>query len=684
VAQVSSVRREYALKKRLPLRDARAVTRSDGIGQRINEALALHKQGNLALAEILYRDVLRAMPSNAQALGMLGLIEAAKRNSPAAIDLLRRSLEGNPYNPATHFNLGLLYQEQQRHEDALRCFDCALALAPAAAQAMNARGLALKNLGRWNEAVASYDQALHVVPGYFEALNNKGVALGCLNRHEEAIACFLEALRLRPDSAEVHNNLGYALHKSGRYGQALASYSRALELKPDYHDALNSKGMALHQLGRFDEAIELYKSALSVDPASVEATMNMGVSLYESRRHDEAYACFRRALEIQPDNLDVRLNMGNVLFELNRVEEALASYRQVIDARPGDQDVLMNTGNALRDVHRFDEAMHYYDRALALDPSCADVHWNMALCLLVMGNLQRGWEEYEWRTKLPALYDVARYFEAPLWLGVEPLNGKTILIHAEQGLGDTIQFCRYAHSLSGLGARVVLEIQRPLAGVLEHLEEVDCLVVRGEPLPGYDFHCPLLSLPYAFRTLLDTIPARAPYLHPDPALVARWRSKVQEKPGPNIGLVWSGNASHKADHRRSMPLATLINGLADGARYWSLQKDLSREDQALIGQNEQLQCFEENDFVHTAAQISLMDAVVSVDTAVAHLAAALGKPTLILLAHTADWRWLWPRQDSPWYPGVTLIRQQSPGDWRPVLHQLAGKLAELVRARSAR
>jgi hypothetical protein len=343
----------------------------------------------------------------------------------------------------------------------------------------------------------------------------------------------------------------------------------------------------------------------------------------------------------------------------------------------------MNMANALRDLQRHSEAMRYYEQALAFDASNADVHWNQSLCLLAMGDLERGWEEYEWRRKVKRLYDADRQFEAPLWLGREPLQGKTILLHAEQGLGDTIQFCRYASELAAMGARVVLEVQAPLVGVLAGLRGVDQLLARGSQAGPYDYHCPLLSLPFALQTRLDTIPAAVPYLRPDPQLAHKWqqdmrdRQDTQNAPGLQVGIAWSGNTAYSNNHRRSISLETLLAAMPQGANCWSLQKELSEEDQALIGRTGRVRCFAQNDFVHTAAQISSMDVVISVDTSIAHLAAALGKPTWILLSSTPDWRWMSGRTSSPWYPNVTLWRQSSPGDWPPVLEQLSDALRRL-------
>jgi len=647
--------------------------------RKFDEALALHRQGQLQAAELLYREVLRDDSAHAQAMAMLGLIEASKGRSAAAADLLRQSLQLRADNAAAHFNLGLILQEQSDLDEALACFDRALALSPAAAPVWNARGVALKNLGRHEDAVASYEKALALVPQFFDALHNKGVALRHLGRHGDAAVTFALALQLRPDSVPALNNMAYALHREGRDAEALAAVSRALALDAENAAALNTRGMVLHALGRFSEAEADCRRALALDPASAEVAMNLGVALYELKRFEEAHAAQQHALALQPESIDVRLNLGNVLLELDRPEEALENLRLVIDGRPGDQDVLMNMGNALRDLHRFDEALPYYRRALNLDEGCADVHWNMALCLLTMGEFEAGWREYEWRRRIPAMHDV-RTFPSPEWHGNELIAGKTILVHAEQGLGDTLQFCRYAGELAARGARVVLEVQRPLVPLLRTLDGAHAVVARGEPLPPHDFHIPMLSLPHAFGTNTDSIPAGIPYLHADPALVEQWRPVVDAVAGPRIGIAWSGNAAFPNDHRRSMPLATLLAGLPAHIQCWCLQKDMTEADQQLMGESGRVRRFEANDFVNTAAQIMQMDAVVSVCTSIAHLAGALGKPVLLLLGNTADWRWVWPRTDSPWYPNAALFRQDSPGDWASALRRLVPHLEQLTAA----
>lgn len=488
---------------------------------------------------------------------------------------------------------------------------------------------------------------------------------------------YREVLRVAPAHAQALFHLGVLYQQGGRIAEALDAFERAAAAGATDPRLFERRGVALHQLGRYDEAIVQYQRALMLDPRAAETEMNFGVALYELRRFEEARARHERALALQPGNVDVQVNLANALLELGEHERALELYRQVAALRPRDPDVQMNLGNVLREMRRFEEALPCYERALALAPANADVHWNHALALLAMGDLVRGGREYEWRLRMPALADTNRQFAAPRWSGKEALAGRTVLLHAEQGLGDTLQFCRYAVVLRDAGAKVLLEVQKPLLPLLRGQPGLGEVIARGTDAGAYDFHCPLMSLPCACRTELGTVPAPVPYVRPDGALVQRWRGEVHALPAPRIGLAWSGNPQHPNDYRRSIPLATLLAALPAGASYWSLQKDLSPEDERLLAADGRIRRFGENAFEHTAAQIASLDAVVCVDTSIGHLAGAMGARTFLLLAHTADWRWPGDGEATPWYPRHTLLRQDRPGDWAPVLHRLAGAITSL-------
>ncbi|MDB5873156.1 MAG: FlbA protein-like protein [Ramlibacter sp.] len=557
--------------------------------------------------------------------------------------LLRQLLAAQPRQAQALAMLGALHQERGNWDEALACFDRALAVQPGMPALLNVRGLALKNLGRMEEALASYEAALALKPDFVEAINNRAVALKHLGRLEEAVTGYRQALALKPDSPELHNNLGFALHGLGRYDEAAGAYRRVLE----------------------------------VGGESSEALMNLGVTLYEQYRFDEALKMLDRALALRPDDLDVQFNRANVLLELGRFDEAMNLYGQVRAQRPDDIELLMNIANALRDQHRFDEALATYGKALEQQPDDPGLRWNRSLCLLAKGDFAQGWAEYEWRWKAAKLGNKERRLDAPKWLGQEDLRGKTLLVHSEQGLGDSIQMSRYVRVLAGMGARVVMQVQGPVVALLQRVEGVAAVIAQGADPGPVDFHCPTLSLPLALGTLRDTIPSPLGSLSPDPALVKHWREKIGAGDALNVGLIWSGNPSYAGDHRRSFALPLFRAALPDGPRYWCLQKDIHATDEPWMDGDPPIARFDRAEFVHTAAQIAALDLVIGADTGITHLAAALGTPTWFVVPFTADFRWSADSGTTPWYPGARLFRQARAGDWEPVLAEVKAALQAL-------
>ncbi|MES3001648.1 MAG: tetratricopeptide repeat protein [Pseudomonadota bacterium] len=611
---------------------------------RLLEAQALLRQGNVQLAEILLRQLTAQQPRLAPAWSMLGALAAHKGNLDEAASLLERSLAMDPSSADTHFRLGVLRHELGRWEGALVAFEESLRLRPGTAAVLNLRGVALKNLGRVEEALASYDAALAAQPDSVEALHNRAVACRHLARWDDSIASAERALALRPRSAELHNHLGMVLHESGRLDGAVACFETALQLAPD----------------------------------SAETLMNLGVSLYEQYRFGPALAALDRALALAPGHVDVLFNRANVLVELDRFDEAIAAFGKVREQRPRDVGLLMNIANALRDQHRFDAALGIYEEALAVSADDAGVNWNRALCLLTRGDFERGWAAYEWRFRAGKLGHAQRSFDMPRWTGSEDLQGRSILVHAEQGLGDTIEMARYARVLAAKGARVILEAQKPLLALLHGVEGAAGVVAPGANARA-DFHCPMLSLPCVLGTRRDTIPSPQGVLRRNEEHVARWGSAIAQRAGtgPGIGLVWSGNPGYAGDRRRSLALREFRYALPPGPRYWRLQKDVSAADAPWLAGDPPIERFEEDDFIHTAAQIAALDLVVTVDTSILHLAGTVGTPTWLLLPFTADFRWATDTESTPWYPGVKLFRQERAGDWAPVLARVRDALSSL-------
>ena len=486
-------------------------------------------------------------------------------------------------------------------------------------------------------------------------------------------------LGVKADHFDALHLIAVVSARHQRFDEALASFDRALMVRPNYAEALCNRGLTLHELKRFDEALASFDRALAVRPDYAEALNNRGVTLCELKRFDEALANYDRALAVRPDYAEALSNRGVTLHKLKRFDEALASYDRALAVKPDYAEALSNCGMTLRELKRFDEALASYDHALALRPDYAEVHCDKSLLQLLTGDLNSGWQEYEWRWKNKNLGLLKRDFAQPRWLGGNGIKGKTILLHSEQGFGDTIQFCRYVPLVSARGVRVLLEVQPQLQGLMASFTDVAQVISAKNKLPHFDLHCPLSSLPLAFGTRIESIPANVPYLTAPSESVRSWSNL-------RIGLAWSGRPEHNNDANRSIHLRSLLQLLDVKADFVSLQKDVRPDDAAVLKYRSDLVHFGEElkTFSDTAAVISKLDLVISVDTSVAHLAGALAKPVWILLPFVPDWRWLLDREDSPWYPTARLFRQTTPGDWSGVVSRVAVELEKLLRLRDAR
>ena len=545
------------------------------------------------------------------------------------------------------------------------CFDALILLGVIAAQT-----------DRMREAVELFGRAVAANPNDALAHFHRGNALLELKRPDEALASYERAIKFAPNFAKAYNNRGLALKELNRLNEALANYDHAIRLKPGYEDACNNRGITLKELGRLDEALASYEQSIKLKPDHPEAHYNRGNVLQDLKRPDEALASYEQAIKLKPGYAAAHNNRGLLLKEQNRLDEALASYERAIQLEPGFAEACNNRGVALSELKRLAEALASHEQAIELKPDYAEGHWNLALCSLSMGDFARGWEEYEWRWANKALELPVRNFAQPRWRGEESLSDKTIFLYGEQGLGDTLQFCRYAKLVSGLGARVILEAPEPLLSLLKNLDGVDALVEEGGVPPGFDYHCPLLSLPLAFKTGLETIPSANGYIASSPEKVAEWREKLGDRTKPRIGLAWSGSAGYKDDSKRSIALGELVKRLPRQYQYVSLQKEVKSGDQELLNSHPNILHFGAA-FADTAALCDLMDVVISVDTAIAHLAGAMGKPVWVLLSYIPDWRWLLERSDSPWYSSARLFRQDTRGDWTGVIDKVSSTLERI-------
>jgi len=544
------------------------------------------------------------------------------------------------------------------------------------------RALALHQSGKIAQAVAIYRQLLQDAPSHPQLLFLLGSAEIQRGHAEEGVQFLTKSLQLSPGQPRALCNLGAGLHDLGRDAQALKAYERALAANPGYAMAHNNRGVALLSLGRSEEALAAFECAIALEPRYAEAHNNRGAILRERKDFAGALASFERAIAINPGYAAAHCNRGTTLNELNRPDEALACFGQAIALDGGMSKAHCGQASALFSLKRFEEARRSNARALALDPGFAEALWNEALFKLIAGEFAEGWELHEIRRQLPDWNVQVPFFlqdgvrqERPLWNGDTPLAGKTLLLQAEQGYGDFIQFARYLPLLCGQGARVIVEAGKRLLPLLATLEGEYEFVATGATMPAFELYCPVMSLARAFKTTLETVPAKLPYLFADPGKRNDILARLGEKTAPRIGLVWSGNPKHPADRARSVPLEKLAPLLAQPFAFHALQKDIRPDDEA------PMQAFkiadhrdEQNDFSDAAALVAAMDLIVSVDTVVAHLAGAMGKPVWILLPWMADWRWLLEREDSPWYPSAQLFRQEHAGDWDGVCGRVAAAL----------
>ena len=683
-------------------------------------ALALHQAGRLSDAEKIYWQILAAQPRHFDSLHLLGVISLQRGDAEAAIRQIDLALKVEPRHILALNNRGNALQQLRRFDEALASYDRALAVRPDYAEALTNRGAALTGLRRYDEALSSCDRALALRPDLADAHVNRGSALHGLNRFTEAVSAFDRALALRPNYAEAHYNRSNALYALKRHEEALASVDAALALRPDYVEALTNRGAVLHALDRDEEALASLDRAIALEPDNVEALVNRGVALNALKRYDDALACYQRVLRLCPDQLDALTNRGVALHDLARYEEALASHDRALALQPDFAEALSNRGNTLHELRRFDDALTSFDHALALQPdfaealsnrgntlhelrrfdealtsydqalvrrpAFADGHFNASVCRLLRGDFARGWQQHEWRWETKQLRAVKRRFAQPLWTGADDLAGKTILLHAEQGFGDTIQFCRYVPQVVERGASVIVEVQKPLCELMKSLGGRVRIVPRGAALPDFDLHCPLLSLPLAFGTRLETIPSRMPYLAAPENKIGDWRDRLGIHERLRVGLVWAGDprkslpGANRIDRQRSLQfdqLAPLLE--VHDCAFYSLQKGDDAQAQlrgSTLTHRITDWSADFHDFSDTAALIENLDLVIAVDTAVAHLAGALGKPLWLINRYNTCWRWLLDRDDSPWYPTARLFRQDATRDWHPVIIRIASALRD--------
>ncbi|WP_027780990.1 MULTISPECIES: tetratricopeptide repeat protein [Burkholderia] len=681
---------------------------------------ALHLYGVLQFqrgaadhAEALLRQSIAIEPG-VRALSDLGAIVGERGRIDEALAHFATALRAAPDDVQTLVRHGNTLIGLRRYDDALASFDHALAVSPLVLDALCNRGGALRALGRLDEALHTYDRALMVDPHSFESWFNRGLVLRELRRAADALHCFDRANSIRPGVVAIMAERGRTLSDLDRLNEALAAFNEAIAADPARLDALCDSAAVLERLGRADEALARCERVLAVDPAHARALASRGNALLQLERYDDALDSYVRALDIDPRAADTLCNRGTALRYLKRFDAALASYDAALALDADFADAWMNRGSVLQALHRYDDAaasldralalspdhatnwlargnlladmgqaddaLAAYDRAIALQPDFSGAHCARASLYLTEGNFARGWPGYEWRLRDAQLARHARPFTQPVWRGDEPLDGKTILIHAEPSLDDTLQFCRYVSLVAARGARVVLEVQPSMRALMASLAGAPRVIARGEPLPAFDCHVPLPSLPHAFRTETDTIPSPAAYLHADPQRTRQWDARLGARRRPRIGLAWTGNPEHRDDRNRSIDFARLAPLFDLDVDWFSLQQSVHEHDEPLLAEAPIL-CVDDElgDFADTAALIGALDLVIAVDSAIAHLAGALGARVWVLLPDPPEWRWMRAREDSPWYASARLFRQTAPHNWADVIDAVRAAIEPMTR-----
>lgn len=627
----------------------------DQVRAKLSEAIALHRRGALPEAAAIYRHVLELDPHQADAAHLLAIATRETGDAAAAEPLLRQAIAINNGHPAYHASLGLT----------------------------------LRQLGRPSEAVVAYRQAVVLKPDFAEAQVNLGNLLLEHEDYEGASAAFRAALHTRPNLPEAHNGLSVALLVLGRSADALHAAENAVALSPRYTAAYGNLGRAYEALGRFAEAEDAYHRALASGPATADIYNNLGLSLQAQKRLDDALAAFDKAIALDPDCGQAHNNRGGVFKAKGRIAEAAEAYEAALAASPDVAEVHCNLGIVRQLQRAIAPAIDSYDRAIALRPDYAKAHWNRAIALLLAGRLRDGFAAYEWRLDYDG-YRAAqppRALPIPLWDGTAP-RGRRLLVTAEQGLGDCLQFVRCLAPLAALGAEILFECPPRLHPLLARCQGVGTLVDPADvaaAAQSADAQVPLMSLPHHLAVDLHTIPATVPYIRTDPALAKAWARRLDHKATLRVGLCWQGSPDNAADSHRSMA-AHLLAPLARNPRIrlYSLQKGYGAEQHVDVpGLVEFSSEIDESAgaFLDTAALISALDLVITVDTSIAHLAGALGRPVWTMISHLPDWRWMLGRSDSPWYPTMRLFRQPAPGDWTGVVDEVASALASLMDAR---
>jgi len=684
----------------------------------ISKGLELQQYGRFEEAKNIYEKILEIDSNHFDALHFLGIVYAISNNLEAAVLEMSKAIAVNPIDPNVLVNRANAYMSMGHFDKALLDISKSLDLAPQNPSAYFLQGNSLKALNKTEDAITSYKKAIHLNQNFAEVYVNLGNAYKDIGELDLALKAYDRSLEIRPDLAFTHYNRGVALDNLNKFSEAIDSFNDAIKLNPNYAAAYTNKGNALAELQQYDEAVSSLMHSLEIDNSNEITYYNLGRVLEKINKVDKSIDCYTKAIAINPDYLeawinrgnsyekinelvnalsdynqaininknsdDAYYNRGNVLYKMSRFKEALESFDKAIQLQTIHHDVFINRGNTLQELRKYKEALLDYDRAILLDAEDAEAYWNKSLASLALGNLKGGWGLYEWRFKSEAYIDTRSGINGPTWTGKESLQNKTILIHSEQGLGDTIHFCRYIRYVEEIGAKVIFQVQKPLNNLLKNLKGVSQIITKGSELPRYDFQCALMSLPLAFNTTIESIPNRIPYIDSDAELVSKWSNYFGQS-GYKIAICWQGSTQGKVDVGRSFPVQ-MFEGIAriKGVRLISLQKNEGAEQLDNLPPGMKVEKLPENfdegpnAFLDSAAIMKCVDLVITCDTSLTHLAGALGVKTWLPLQFASDWRWLLDRDDSPWYTKHRLFRQSELADWKGVFHRMECALQDYL------
>jgi tetratricopeptide (TPR) repeat protein len=662
--------------------------------EKFQSAIQVHQAGNLNDAERLYREILEVLPDNAPALHLLGLVCYQVGDFDTAIELINKSLSLFKYNPDAYNHLGSALKAKGMLEEAVKCFHQAIELNPKFTEAYFNLGNAFITKGMLEEAIDCYTKATEINPNFFAAFHNMGKALRDKGNTAEAVTAYKKALELNPDSADIYDAIGIILQDEGAVDKAVEYFRKAIGLNPDFAGAYGNLGKALQEKGYFDEALTYYQKAVELNSDRVVLSNlynNMGIVHQEKGKFDEAFVCYENAVTLDPNQAGIYKNIGTLFHDIGNFDGALANYRKALQLNPRDAELYCNLGSVLQDKGQLDEASAFYKKSLELNPGLPEAHWNMSLLLLMCGNLKEGWKGYEWR--LLKKGSRPSVFSQPQWDGGS-LIGKTLIVSAEQGVGDEIMFASCLPDVISRADMCIVECDKRLVPLfarsfpeIKFVERVNSADVVPEDVRKADMKIALGSLPKFLRTDFSSFKEDGAYLKADTKKLEIWLNRFSElETGLKVGISWRGGSKPSVKLARSTTLEQWTKLFSvPGVCFINLQYgDCAKEFQELKEKTGFIVHDWEDadplkDLDGFAAQVAALDLVISVDNSTVHMAGALGISTWALLPCACDWRWMLDVEDTPWYKTIRLFRQSRPGDWSAPFSIVAAGLQRYVK-----